>query len=90
MSCSSCKYLKESNKKDGAVSGCCYYCSKVNSYVNGSNNSCESYEKTYSRSNYECDKVYEDGKNFYDDSTPISFYLILLVILIILAIIANI
>lgn len=30
MSCSSCKYLKESDKKEGAVSGCCYYCSKKN------------------------------------------------------------
>ena len=89
MSCSSCKYLKESNKKDGAVSGCCYYCTKMNCYVNGANNSCESYEKTYSRSNYECDKIYEEGENFYDDATPNCFYLILLAILIILAIIAN-
>lgn len=90
MSCSSCKYLKESKKRVGSVGGCCYYCSKINSYVNGSNNKCEYYEKTYSRNNYECDKIYEDGKDFYDDATPISFYVALAIILTILAIIANI
>ena len=62
MSCSSCKYLNECKKSEGAVSGCSYYCSKINSYINGTN-SCENYEKTYSRSNYECDKIYNDGKN---------------------------
>ena len=90
MSCSSCKYLKGNDKKEGSVSGCCYYCTKINSYVNGSNNKCENYEKTYSRNNYECDKIYEEGKDFYDDSTPISFYVVLAVILAILAIIVNI
>jgi hypothetical protein len=62
----------------------------MNCYVNGANNACENYEKTYARNNYECDKIYEEGANFYDDATPIAFYLILLAILIILAIIANI
>ena len=89
MSCSSCKYLKESNKKEGAVSGCCYYCSKNNCYVNGSSNGCENFEKSYGRSNYECDKIYDDGNQYYDDTRPISLYVIVLVILIILAIIVN-
>lgn len=88
MSCSSCKYLNECKKSEGAVSGCSYYCSKINSYINGTN-SCENYEKTYSRSNYECDKIYNDGKNYYNDTTPITFYLVLVAILLILAIIVN-
>ena len=90
MSCSSCKYLEEDKRNEGAVSGCCYYCSKVNSYVNGSNNSCENYEKSYSRSTYTCNKIYEEGESYYNDSTSNLFYLVILIVLIIFALIVNI
>lgn len=88
MSCSSCKYIKYNDKKEGIVSGACYYCSKVNNYVNGSNNKCESFEKSY-RNSYECNKMFEDGESYYNDDTSIELYLILLFIMIIFAIIVN-
>lgn len=89
MSCSSCKYLKENNKYDGAITGCIYYCSKMNNYVNGANNSCDKYELAYSRKYYLCNKIYKDGETFYDDTTPNSFYLFVLAFLIILGIILK-
>lgn len=89
MTCSSCKYLKENKKREGCVSGTCYFCSKNNCYVNGTNNKCEKYELSYGRSNYICNKIYNEGKKYYDDSTPNSFYLFILIILVILAIVFN-
>lgn len=89
MSCSSCKYLKEKDKKKGCVSGCKYYCSKIKTYTLGNNPSCPKYEKSYCRKNFECDLIYEEGENFYDDSTSISFYIIVLIVLLILALIVN-
>ena len=89
MSCSSCKYLDTSKKNNGAISGCCYYCSKKKCYVNGSNSKCEEFETSYGRSSYECNNIYEQGEQYYDDTTPISAYLVLLVFLIIIAIIVN-
>lgn len=89
MTCSSCKYLKENKKCDGKVCGACYYCSKENSYVNGSSDKCEKYELSYGRSNYICNKIYNDGEIYYDDSIPNSVYLFILIILIILVLIFN-
>lgn len=89
MSCSSCKYLDGKNKCDGKVSGCKYYCSKVGGYVDGSSNGCDKYEKTYSRTNYECNKIYEEGKHFYNDNTSNGVYLVILIILIILGLILG-
>ena len=90
MSCSSCKYLKEDNKKDGLVCGCCYYCSKKEKYINGTNDVCDKYGLSYSRNTYTCNKIYEDGEKYCDDSTSIGFYLVLLIFLVIVAIIVNI
>lgn len=90
MSCSSCKYLKENDKKQGQVCGSCYYCSRKNCYVNGSNNKCNEFEKSYTRSTYLCNEIYENGEKYYDDTTPISFYITLLIILSIIALISNI
>ena len=90
MTCSSCKYLKEDKKYEGAVSGCKYYCEKYKTYIDGSQYSCEKYDKHYGRSNYTCDKICDDGKNFYDDDRPISFYIIILVLIIIICFILKI
>lgn len=88
MSCSSCKYINYNDKKEGVVSGCCYYCNKVNSYVNGSNNECDSFKKSY-RNNYECNKMFEDGEFYYNDDRGIELYLIILFILTVFAMIVN-
>lgn len=89
MSCSSCKHLIEGKKCDGSVSGACYYCCKANNYVNGSDNKCEKYELSYGRSNYTCDKIYNEGIEYHNDNKPVSFYMIILIIFIIIAIIFN-
>lgn len=90
MTCSSCKHLKEDRKYEGAVSGCRYYCEKYKTYVDGSNYGCENYDKSYSRSNYTCDKICDDGRNFYDDSRPISFYIFVLILVVIFGLIITI
>ena len=90
MTCSGCKYLDNENKKEGQVCGCCYYCTKIKSYVNGSNNSCSEYEKSYGRNSYQCNTIYEEGEKYSNDTTPPSMYLFFLIIFIIIAIIANI
>lgn len=89
MTCSSCKYLNEKNKKKGHISGCKYYCSKIKNYTLGNNSACPKYEKSYCRKNIECDLIYEDGEDFYDDSKSMSFYIFILICLIILALIVN-
>ncbi len=89
MSCSSCKYLKEGDKKEGTVCGAQYYCEKIKAYIDASNNNCNDYEKSYARSNYTCSEMYDDGNNYYDDTTPNGVYVLLLIIMIILALIFN-
>ena len=84
MSCSSCKYLDENNKKNGCSGGCKYYCSKIKSYVNGSNNSCKEFQTSYSRTSYICNKIYEEGEEYSDDSISVGGYLFILIILIII------
>lgn len=90
MTCSSCKYLKEDKKCEGAVSGCKYYCEKYKAYIDGSQYSCDKYEKHYGRSNYMCDKICDDGNNFYDDSRSVGDYVILLILIIIGGLLLNI
>ncbi len=89
MTCSSCKYLNTDKKYEGAVSGCKYYCEKYKAYIDGSQYSCDKYEKHYGRSSYTCDKVCEDGNNFYDDNKSASFYVFVLIIILILGFLLN-
>ncbi len=89
MSCSSCKYLKESTKKVGAVSGAIYYCSKAEKYVNACNNGCSDFSNDYGRKTYNCNKIYEEGEHYYNDSTQNEFYLLILIIMIILGLILG-
>lgn len=89
MTCSSCKYLKEGKKSQGACSGCKYYCSKMDSYVNGSDSSCSNYEESY-RDNYLCNEIYQDGERYSDDNKSLSFYIFVAIILFIILIIYKI
>ncbi len=88
MSCSSCAYFDVSKKKNGEVSGCIYYCIKNKCFVNGCNGCCNNYKCSY-RPNYECNKIYNEGKSYCDDTTPVSFYLVILIVLVILGLIFN-
>ena len=84
MGCCSCKFLVEKNKIEGKVNGSLYYCSKLKTYVNGANDKCDDYYLAQGRGGTVRDEIYNDGRKYYDDTTPIGFYLVVLVILIIL------
>lgn len=79
MGCQSCIYLIEDNKKEGKVDGAVYYCSKLKKYVNGATDECDKYKKCYGRTSYIKNQIYNDGKRYYNDETPVSFYAIALV-----------
>ncbi len=89
MNCSDCKYLDINKKQKGAVSGCLYYCSKKKGFISGADNICENFERTYARKRIEINEIYEEGKNFYDNTTPLWFYVVTLIILIILGLILG-
>lgn len=89
MTCSSCKYLNENKKLDGKVSGCEYFCNKNKYFVNGQNNACNKYESSFRRTN-RCNEIYNEGKDFYNDIHSVSYYLFILIIVIIISIIARI
>ena len=90
MACYNCAYLNTLDKKEGNINGCLYYCSKCKKYVNGTDNGCENYSKDYSRKNYENNEIYNNGRHYHNGSDkPLSVYIILIIILIIMAIIAN-
>lgn len=48
-----------------------------------------SYDKSYSRSNYTCDKICEEGRKFSDDDRPISYYFAILILVILLGLLAT-
>lgn len=89
MSCSSCKNLNEKKKKNGSASGAMYYCEKTKKFVYGCDNACNHYEINKSRNDTICEEIYKNGKLFSDDQTPVSVYVIILIILVILAVIFN-
>ena len=88
MSCSSCNYLKESDRKDGALCGSLYYCEKKKCYINGSG-CCSNYQKSYTRSNSSCSEIYNAGNGFSDDDRPIAFHLVSLILIIIIGLIIT-
>ena len=89
MGCYNCKYLKVNEKKDGAVNGSIYYCTKMKKYVSGASDGCDSYYKDYSRKTYESDEIYRNGIHYSNDTTSNGTYLFLAIILGIIAIIVN-
>ena len=89
MSCSSCEYLNEGKESKGKVSGACYFFMKNKKYVNGSNSSCKDYKMTVSRKNYICDKIYNEGLRYNNDDKPVSFYLVILIIIVIIGLILT-
>lgn len=89
MGCYNCKYLKVNDKKDGAVNGSIYYCTKMKKYVSGASDGCDSYYKDYSRKTYESDEIYRNGIHYSNDTTSNGTYLFLAIILGIIAIIVN-
>ena len=89
MTCSSCKNLDEKKKLDGKVSGRRYYCKKHKCYVGGDNDACDKYQGCY-RSNDRCNEIYEEGRDFYNDTHSVLYYVVICIIAILLLIIARI
>lgn len=89
MGCCNCKFLEENNVKNGNVSGCSYYCKKCNCYVTGNSNGCDKFSYNYCRNSYIADNIYYNGTKYYDDDTPVSFYLFILFILLLLLIVKS-
>lgn len=87
--CCSCSNLDTKKKSAGKVNGNLYYCKKMKTYVNASKTGCEKFEKASGRKSWETDELYKDGKLYDNDTTPISLYLFLMVILIILGLILG-
>lgn len=90
MECYNCEYLNKNDKKEGKINGCIYYCTKMKKYVNGACDSCDAWIKDYSRATYENNDIYNNGRHYSDgSSTPLSLQIILIIVLIIIAAIAN-
>ena len=87
--CCSCKHLDEKQKKAGETSGAKYYCKKLETLVSGDNPACEKYESCF-RSASNIENIYKEGKTWSNDTTSVSGYLILLVIMIIALILLRI
>ena len=87
MACCSCKNLDEKNPAKG-VMGCRYYCKKLKTYVGGDNPECAKFEKSLTRSNSKCDDIYEEGKDFYNDTHSVGYYVVILIFMIVILIIA--
>lgn len=89
MGCCYCKYLDENDKKEGKCTGALYYCKKKKKYVSGSSDGCDSFSKDYARKSYIISEIFTDGKNFYNDSTDVGVYVVILIVMILLGTIVN-
>ena len=91
MACYNCEYLVAENKKEGNINGCLYYCTKAKKYVNGADNSCDNYNKDICRSTSTSNEIYNNGRHYYNgDNCPLILKIIFILILVIIALIANI
>ena len=65
--CNSCMGLDPKNKRPGKSSGALYFCERKGTYVSGASDACEDYSYGY-RSSSENNEIYNDGKDFSDNS----------------------
>ena len=89
MACCSCKNLSVKDKKKGSLCGAMYFCKKKKNYVYGDSHDCDSYLEDKDRSNCTCSEIYDDGKVYSDDNKPISFHVLVLVLVIIFGLIIT-
>ena len=91
MACYNCKYLVVKDQKSGATNGCLYYCSKHKKYINGAYDNCGDHDTDITRATYENNEIYNNGRHYCNSSNaPLSLQIIVIIILIIFALIANI
>lgn len=89
MACYNCSHLVVENTKNGSINGCLYYCTKTKKYVNGASDSCDSFTRE-NRPSYINNEIYNNGKHYYNGNISISIKVIFIIVLVILALIANI
>ena len=87
--CADCANLDDKKSQDGKVSGKLYYCKKLKQYVNTTMDACEKFDQTYSRKRSKVDEIYDDGKKFDNDNTPLGFLIVVFIILVILGLILG-
>lgn len=91
--CCSCDFLDVKKEKKGKVSGSKFLCKKKtkekkkDTYVNPTDVACEKHDKTWNRNVFQNQDIYNKGKHYDDNDTPISSYVIVLVLLIIFGLI---
>ena len=89
MYCSDCENLDTSKKKEGSIKGCMYECKKLKKMVPG-NFTCDKFEKSWSRSQFDKQSIYTEGANYSDtEKGSPGWLLFLLIVLIILALIMG-
>ncbi len=74
MACSSCKNLDIKKESRGEVSGAMYFCKMKGKYVCGNTENCSDYKEDTLREDYKCDKVYEDGEIYVNDTKFVKNY----------------
>ena len=84
MVCAGCKNLDEKKKSDGKNGGSVYYCKKMKKYIRASDEICKKFDKSYTRSTDDYNKMYKEGLNYDNDSMSGSFYLIVGAILLVI------
>ena len=90
MYCSDCENLNTDKKKEGSINGCMYECKKLKKMVPG-NYTCDKFVKSYSRKDYDKQRIYTEGRKYSDDiKGNIGVLIFVLIALIILGLIFNI
>ncbi len=82
--CFNCDNLDPKKKAAGKVSGNLYYCKKNKTYINPIMKACDKYKLTEKRKEKENEEIKNDGKNYYNDTTPVGLLVAVFIILIIL------
>lgn len=88
MGCYNCGNLDAKKKSKGKVSGAIYYCKKMKTYVNPTNNGCKNFKKC-SRKPWDNEAIYKDGQKYFNDRTPAVVYIILFIIIVIIGLLSG-
>lgn len=76
--CSDCIFLNTSDSKESGI----YKCKKSKEFTCASNCACQKFEKTYSRNQFEKQRLYDLGKEVENKSTTADEFPLVLLILI--------
>lgn len=89
MCCSNCKYLNIKDEKEGRVSGKKYWCELKREYIRANDKACEQKETNPKMSKEIINKIEKEGQEYYNDNTPVEFYIAIAIVLFILGLIMD-